>query len=944
MRYLALSFRLLAVLVVLNFVLQPLAGARAQNITDPLTQAKALLSDMTPEERVGQLFLVTFKGRDVGKNSQIYDLIVNHHIGGVVLSTANDNFTGPENTVADAFRLTSALQSDEYAASQGVAPTPAVSKAPTPNFIPLFIGISQEGDLYPYDQIISGMTPLPDLMAIGATWNPSVSKQVGSVLGSELSSFGFNLFLGPSLDVLDVLQTEIGEDLGTRTFGGDPYWVGTLGKAYIEGLHQGSGERMVVVAKHFPGRGGSDRPPEEEVATVRKSLEQLKQIELAPFFAVTGDAPSVDSTTDGLLVSHIRYQGFQGNIRATTRPVSFDPAALDQIMGLPEFASWRRSGGVIVSDDLGSQAVRKFFDPTGQSFDARQVARNAFLAGNDLLYMDNFIATGDPDVYTSIIRTLDLFTQKYREDSAFAQRVDTSVVRLLTLKYKIYKDFELQNVLPDQSGLQDVGRSQKVIEDVAQKAGTLISPDPSELSSVLPRPPELRERIVFITDVRSSRQCTICAEQTAMPADALENSVLRLYGPLTGGQISRNRLSSYTMGDLLKVMAGALPNTEPPQLASDLKLADWVVFSVLNVQSDSPESQALRKLLSEQPELIRNKKVIVFAFNAPYYLDATDISKLTAYYALYSKTPPFIDVAARILFQELAPTGTLPVSVPGIGYDLITATSPDPTQVIPLMLDTPETPQSEKTPSKATTTVTPTPVPLFKVGDTLPLRTGMIYDHNRNPVPDGTVVRFLFIAGGDTSTTQQIETVTTQGVAHASYRIQNPGLMEIRVVSDPASTSEILRLNILPGQASAITEIAPTTQITVTATPTETVTVTPSATPTPVPPPPVGAGFGRWLLLVILIWGSSAAVYWFGSRSISTRWGVRWGLMAALGGLISNLIDGISNKSINPSEANMAGSIFIALLGVITGWCLGWLWKRWLDGKAHPRTERNNSH
>jgi beta-N-acetylhexosaminidase len=57
-----------------------------------------------------------------------------------------------------------------------------------------------------------------------------------------------------------------------------------MGKAYISGLHTGSKSRMVVIAKHFPGRGSSDRSPEEEVATVRKSLEQLKQIELPPFF------------------------------------------------------------------------------------------------------------------------------------------------------------------------------------------------------------------------------------------------------------------------------------------------------------------------------------------------------------------------------------------------------------------------------------------------------------------------------------------------------------------------------------------------------------------------------------------------------------------------------------------------------------------------------------
>ncbi len=62
--------------------------------------------------------------------------------------------------------------------------------------------------------------------------------------------------------------------------------------------------------------------------------------------------------------------------------------------------------------------------------------------------------------------------------------------------------------------------------------------------------------------------------------------------------------------------------------------------------------------------------MIVFAFNAPYFLDLTDISEITAYYCLYSKSPPFVEVAARLLFRELTPAGILPVSVQGIGYDL----------------------------------------------------------------------------------------------------------------------------------------------------------------------------------------------------------------------------------------------------------------------------------
>jgi beta-N-acetylhexosaminidase len=49
------------------------------------SKAQAVWASMTPEERVGQLFLVTFRGTDTHDQTQVYDLIANHHVGGVVL-------------------------------------------------------------------------------------------------------------------------------------------------------------------------------------------------------------------------------------------------------------------------------------------------------------------------------------------------------------------------------------------------------------------------------------------------------------------------------------------------------------------------------------------------------------------------------------------------------------------------------------------------------------------------------------------------------------------------------------------------------------------------------------------------------------------------------------------------------------------------------------------
>jgi len=403
-------FASLILVVFFLSLLSPLQAVAQED--DPTTKAKQLLERLSPEERVGQLFLVTFNGTGTDAETQIYDLIVNHHIGGVVLSGQNDNFTAAPDTVADAHQLISELQRIEWDNAQTFLPDSNLNGSPQPTYIPLFIGLQQDGNGAPTDQIMSGLTPMPSAMALGATWKTDLVQQVGEIQGRELAALGINLYLGPPLDVLESPNPAVRNDIGTQTFGGDPYWVGEMGRAFISGVHTGSVGRMLVVAKHFPGIGSSDRPASKEVATVRKSLDQLKQIELAPFFAVTGKAPDALSMADGLLVSHIRFQGFQGNLRATTRPVSFDQSALGEFLALPELSDWYGNGGLLISDNLGSQAVRSFYTPSNESFSAPLVARDAFLAGNDILYLGNITSSEAVDSYSTTVDILRFFTQR----------------------------------------------------------------------------------------------------------------------------------------------------------------------------------------------------------------------------------------------------------------------------------------------------------------------------------------------------------------------------------------------------------------------------------------------------------------------------------------------------------------------------------------------------
>ena len=89
-RRLVLLALALALLVQSLGLIIPARPVQAQSDMD------ALMAEMTPAEKVGQLFLVTFDGRDVSSAGPLAQLIRDYHIGGVVLSSSHDNVSGTD--------------------------------------------------------------------------------------------------------------------------------------------------------------------------------------------------------------------------------------------------------------------------------------------------------------------------------------------------------------------------------------------------------------------------------------------------------------------------------------------------------------------------------------------------------------------------------------------------------------------------------------------------------------------------------------------------------------------------------------------------------------------------------------------------------------------------------------------------------------------------------
>ncbi len=105
-------------------------------------QAETLLASMSPQKRSGKFFLITFNGINISEGTSLRELISTYHIGGFVLRADHDNFSGTD-TLPAAYDLIAAMSRRQPGKNQ---PSPNTSLSGGPAYVPLFIGIEQNGD------------------------------------------------------------------------------------------------------------------------------------------------------------------------------------------------------------------------------------------------------------------------------------------------------------------------------------------------------------------------------------------------------------------------------------------------------------------------------------------------------------------------------------------------------------------------------------------------------------------------------------------------------------------------------------------------------------------------------------------------------------------------------------------------------------------------------
>jgi len=146
-------------------------------------------------------------------------------------------------------------------------------------------------------------TSLPCPVALGATWDPPLVRELMSALGREARSKGVDVLLGPTINLI---RTPL-SGRGFECFSEDPVLTARVAVAYVEGLQQAG---VAATVKHYVG---NDSETERRTYDARIEEVVLRELYLAPFEATIVEA--------GAMVVMAAYNSVNGATMTANAPL-----------------------------------------------------------------------------------------------------------------------------------------------------------------------------------------------------------------------------------------------------------------------------------------------------------------------------------------------------------------------------------------------------------------------------------------------------------------------------------------------------------------------------------------------------------------------------------------------------------------------------------------------
>lgn len=353
------------------------ADGGEQELTDVQQRAQEILSGMTLDEKIYQMMFVrpeslTGVGQVIRAGDATKEAIEAKPVGGIIYFSQNFQDTAQTSEMLS--------NTQDYARAAGAN-------------IPMFMGVDEEGGMVARIADVLGTTKFDNMAVYGAQNDAQQAYDIGKTLAIDISGLGFNVDFAP---VADVLSNENNTEIGARSFGSDPEVVSNMVANEVKGLQENG---VMAVLKHFPGHGSTENNSHNGTSETTRTLDELRSCDFKPFEA------GMEQDAAFVLISHM-----------TATEIDSVPCSLSSRVVTDLLRGELGYDGVVVTDGMDMGAIT-------ENYENGDAAVRAVQAGVDMLLCPPSI----DDAY-------DALSQAVSDGTITEQRIDESVMRILTVK------------------------------------------------------------------------------------------------------------------------------------------------------------------------------------------------------------------------------------------------------------------------------------------------------------------------------------------------------------------------------------------------------------------------------------------------------------------------------------------------------------------------------
>lgn len=599
--------------------------------TDSASKAKEIVSNMTLEEKLGQMIMPDFRmwQEDGTKepsdlteiNSEVADVIDKYDLGGVILFAENVKEISQTTTLIHDLQEVAINDKDGN--------------------LPLLITLDQEGGIV--TRLGEG-TNLPGNMALGATRNEKSSYDAGYLIGRELNALGVNVNFAPVLDTNNNPENPV---IGVRSISSNPELVGKLGKNIANGIQD---QGVAATAKHFPGHGDTSTDSHYGLPMVDKSIEELRETELKPFKI------AIENGIDMIMTAHIQFPKIEKDTFISKKDGSqiSIPATLsdDIIKGI--LREEMEYDGVVITDAMNMKAISDHFG----ELESTKMAINA---GIDIILMPTILRNNED------VKKLDYIVNgildSIKSGEIKEEEITDSAERIVKLKI----DRGIIDLKNNNASLEEkIKKAKKTVGSVENRnIERRISEEAITITknedNILPLNPKEGEKVLLIAPNESQIHSMKFGINRLIHENSLNKIQLDTYEYNNIGVIDDVLREKIESSDYI-IVASLASN------ANHLKPGTW--------NRDLP-----RSVIDYGNKL--NKDTVLISLRNPYDLAAYDNAKAQVVsYGFKGMDPtegdtlfqtkssgPNIPASMGVIFGVVEPKGKLPVDIPSLNND-----------------------------------------------------------------------------------------------------------------------------------------------------------------------------------------------------------------------------------------------------------------------------------